>query len=128
MKALFTVDCKMTVQEQSASSFRFSGLRKIGSLIDLHTGLPGMPAVSGCGVIHHIALKVQKWNHFMALHYDLRQKSQIIFFNEHSNNCSAFYFWADGNTLLEIVGQRPLIRKKDFPDSKFQALFYRKGT
>ena len=121
LKAFFTEQLKMAAQTLSENNCRLSGLQKAGSIIDLCTGGETGIGANGAGMIHHMALKVKNWNHFMALYYHLKHRSKSTIFRNHTNNYSAFYFREEGN-ILEIVGQRTMINDSFFR-SGFQTPF-----
>jgi catechol 2,3-dioxygenase-like lactoylglutathione lyase family enzyme len=125
LKALFTEQLKMAAQPMSENDWRYSGAQKAGNIIDLRMAPGTGMDTNRSGMIHHMALKVRNWNHFMALYYHLKHRNKSTIFRNHPNNYSAFYFREEGNILLEIVGQRIMICDRIF-HSEFQVPFFLK--
>jgi glyoxalase family protein len=125
LKALFAQQLKMTAQTLSENAWRLSSSPKAGSTIDLHTPLGTTSGANVNGMIHHMALKVKNWNHFMAFYYHLKHRNKSTIFRNHPSNYSAFYFREEGNILVEIIGQRTMINDSFF-HSEFKGPFFHK--
>lgn len=111
---LFVDKFKMNVEQRSINRYRFFGATRQGSVIDLDSGIAHMDSKAGYGRIHHIALKIHNWQHFLDLRDDFGYENQHTIFKKHPNNYSAMYFWNDGDLLFEIVGQRTSAFKASF--------------
>ncbi len=109
LKKLFTEQCNLTVQPGFDDGCRLSNLQKPGTKIDLLTDTTKGKTLNGCGLVHHIALKVPSWKHFMGLHHYMQIQRQNIISPTRQRDYATFYFKEEGGLLVEIVWHRPFV-------------------
>jgi glyoxalase family protein len=107
---LFLDQLNMNCRKVSANRYRFLNDSHCGDSIDVTIDPRKEKGASGCGTIHHIALKIYNWVTFVNIYYSILDKQKAIITRSHSNGHHSIYFWLSDGILFELLGQNASIK------------------
>jgi glyoxalase family protein len=117
---LFIKQMNMTCQKVSPNQYRFVTASHQEDSIDITVDTSTEKGVSGCGSIHHLALKIQDWGFFRNMCRLIVDNNKEIIQRTHSNGYNSIYIRKADGILFEFLGKEAPVNKQ--PSGSFSVL------